>query len=211
MDTATALAWMRAVAEAVTAHEAELTALDAAIGDGDHGANLRRGFAAVVVGAEDLEADAVEPGPFLVQVGGTLISNVGGAAGPLYGTALRTTGKALSGPLADTAALAAALRTGLDALCRLGGAAVGDKTMVDAFDPAVAAFQSADDADLRHAALLAADAAEEGMRATIPLRAKKGRASYLGERSIGHQDPGATSTALLFRALAETLTRPPSA
>ncbi|MCF2528314.1 dihydroxyacetone kinase subunit DhaL [Yinghuangia soli] len=201
---------MRAAAAAIAAHEAELSALDAAIGDGDHGANLRRGFSAVAVTAEQLVADGVQPGPFLVEVGGTLISSVGGAAGPLYGTALRSAGKALSGPAADTAAVGAALRAGLDALCRLGGAQVGDKTMVDAFAPAVGAFQSAADQDLATAALRAAAAAEEGMRATTPLRARKGRASYLGERSIGHQDPGATSTALMFRALAESLTPSPA-
>lgn len=205
LDTATALSWVLAVTEAVAAHEAELTALDAAIGDGDHGANLRRGFSAAALTARRAAADGAEPGPFLAEVGGALIAGVGGAAGPLYGTALRRTGQSLVGPVADTPALAAALRTGLDAVCKLGGAAVGDKTMVDAFDPAVRAFQAAAGEKLGLAASLAADAAEEGMRATVPLRARKGRASYLGERSIGHQDPGATSTALMFRALAEVL------
>lgn len=206
LDTTTALSWMRVVAASIAEHEAELTALDAAIGDGDHGANLRRGFSAAALTAERLAAEAAEPGPFLVAVGGALISNVGGAAGPLYGTALRTTGKAITGPSADTATLAAALRTGLDALCRLGGAVPGDKTMVDAFDPAVAALQAASETPLAHAAVLAAEAAEKGMLATTPLRARKGRASYLGDRSIGHQDPGATSTALMFRALAQAVT-----
>ncbi|MDI2130264.1 dihydroxyacetone kinase subunit DhaL [Yinghuangia seranimata] len=206
LDTTTALSWIRAAADAITAHEAELTELDTAIGDGDHGANLRRGFSTAALAAERSAAAGQEPGAFLVDVGGALISSVGGASGPLYGTALRAAGKALPGPDADTAALAAALQAGLDALCRLGGAAVGDKTMVDAFAPAVTALQSAATDDLSQAALLAADAAEAGMRATTPLRARKGRASYLGERSIGHQDPGATSTALIFRALADALT-----
>lgn len=206
LDTATALLWMHAATAAVAAHEAELTDLDTAIGDGDHGANLRRGFAAASLAAEEAAAADTDPGPFLVAVGGALISSVGGAAGPLYGTALRTAGKALEGPTADTAALAVALGAGLDALRRLGGAEVGDKTMVDAFAPAVAALRAADGLPLADAARLAADAAEEGMRSTVPLRARKGRASYLGDRSIGHQDPGATSTALVFRALAESLT-----
>ncbi|GAA4979997.1 dihydroxyacetone kinase subunit DhaL [Yinghuangia aomiensis] len=206
LDTAAVLVWMHAATAAVAAHEAELTALDTAIGDGDHGTNLRRGFAAASLAAEDAAAAGTDPGPFLIAVGGALISSVGGAAGPLYGTVLRTAGKALEGPTADTAALAVALGAGLDALRRLGGAEVGDKTMVDAFAPAVDALRAAGDLPLAEAARLAADAAEEGMRSTTPLRARKGRASYLGDRSIGHQDPGATSTALVFRALAESLT-----
>ncbi|WP_329568280.1 dihydroxyacetone kinase subunit DhaL [Kitasatospora sp. NBC_01266] len=204
LDQDLALAWLRAAAAAVERRHEELTALDAAIGDGDHGSNLRRGFNAVLVALDALPADS-PPGTVLSKAGSTLISKVGGASGPLYGSALRATGAALPAPGADLTALAAALRAGLGAVQKLGGAQVGDKTMVDAFEPAVAALERAafDGFTLREAGALAAEAAEAGARATIPLQARKGRASYLGPRSIGHQDPGATSTALLFRALAE--------
>ncbi|MFF7634228.1 dihydroxyacetone kinase subunit DhaL [Kitasatospora sp. NPDC008050] len=207
LDRELALAWLRAAAAAIERQHEELTALDAAIGDGDHGSNLRRGFAAVVAAVDALDADAT-PGTVLGKAGSTLISKVGGASGPLYGSALRVAGAALPAPTADLTALAEALRAGLGAVQKLGGAAVGDKTMVDAFEPAVAALERAafDGFTLREASALAAEAAEAGARATIPLQARKGRASYLGQRSIGHQDPGATSTALLFRALAEAVT-----
>ncbi|MDH6135883.1 dihydroxyacetone kinase-like protein [Kitasatospora sp. MAA4] len=203
MDTDLALGWLRAAAAAVEQHEPELTALDAAIGDGDHGANLRRGFTAVLAALDALPPDT-PVGGVLSRAGTTLISTVGGAAGPLYGSALRTTGAALPAPAADITDLAAALRAGLSAVQKLGGAVPGDKTMVDAFEPAVAALERAafDGFSLREAAALAAEAAERGARDTVPLEARKGRASYLGPRSVGHQDPGATSTALLFRALA---------
>ncbi|MFJ8046316.1 dihydroxyacetone kinase subunit DhaL [Kitasatospora sp. NPDC096147] len=189
MDTVLALAWLRAAATAVEQHEKELTELDAAIGDGDHGANLRRGFAAVLPAVEGLDS----PGAVLGTAGTTLISKVGGASGPLYGKALRAMGAALTAgsPFAD------ALDAALAALRKLGGAAPGDKTMVDAWAPAVAAYRSTGS----YAA--AAEAAAQGALATVPLQARKGRASYLGPRSTGHQDPGATSTALLFRALAD--------
>ncbi|GAB2705711.1 dihydroxyacetone kinase subunit DhaL [Kitasatospora kifunensis] len=207
LDRELALAWLRTAAAAVERQHEELTALDAAIGDGDHGSNLRRGFAAVVAAVDALDADAT-PGTVLGKAGSTLISKVGGASGPLYGSALRVAGAALPAPTADLTALAEALRAGLGAVQKLGGAAVGDKTMIDAFEPAVAALERAafDGFTLREASALAAEAAEAGARATIPLQARKGRASYLGPRSVGHQDPGATSTALLFRALAEAVT-----
>ncbi|PYC73549.1 dihydroxyacetone kinase subunit L [Streptomyces tateyamensis] len=208
LDHQLALAWLRAAAAAVEREQQRLTDLDAAIGDGDHGSNLRRGFTAVTEALAALPADA-PPGELLTKAGTTLISKVGGASGPLYGSALRTAGRALPAPTADLTALAEGLRAGLTAVQKLGGAAVGDKTMVDAFEPAVAALERAafDGFSLREAAALAAEAAQAGARATVPLEARKGRASYLGPRSVGHQDPGATSTALLFQALADATGR----
>ncbi|WP_328966321.1 dihydroxyacetone kinase subunit DhaL [Streptomyces sp. NBC_00239] len=188
--------WMRAAADAVEREADRLTELDSPIGDADHGANLLRGFAAVrsaVAGPEP----AGTPGALLQVAGRTLIATVGGASGPLYGTLLRRTGKEL-GEAAEVSDedLRAALRAGVDAVARLGGAAPGDKTMLDALVPGVEA--------LSRSYRAAADAADGGAGATVPLRARKGRASYLGERSIGHQDPGATSAALLLGALADT-------
>ncbi|GAA2568509.1 dihydroxyacetone kinase subunit DhaL [Streptomyces violaceus] len=186
--------WMTATAASVDREAERLTALDSPIGDADHGSNLQRGFKAVAAALEK-EAPGT-PGGVLTLAGRQLISTVGGASGPLYGTLLRRTGKAL-GDAAEVSAeqLAEALRTGVDAVMTLGGAAPGDKTMIDALVPAVDAL-----GDSFAAARAAAD---EGAVATTPLQARKGRASYLGERSIGHQDPGATSSALLVAALAE--------
>ncbi|MFC7996358.1 dihydroxyacetone kinase subunit DhaL [Streptomyces rochei] len=186
--------WMTAATALVDREAERLTALDSPIGDADHGSNLQRGFTAV---AATLEKEAPgTPGAILTLAGRQLISTVGGASGPLYGTLLRRTGKAL-GDAAEVSAeqLAEALRTGVDAVRALGGAQPGDKTMVDALVPAVDA--------LAESFAAARTAADEGARATTPLQARKGRASYLGERSIGHQDPGATSAALLFAALEE--------
>lgn len=186
--------WMTATAVSVDREAERLTALDSPIGDADHGSNLQRGFTAVVA---TLEKDAPDtPGAVLMLAGRQLVSTVGGASGPLYGTLLRRTGKALG----DTAEVTEeqftdALRTGVDAVMALGGAAPGDKTMIDALVPAVDALADSFGA--------AKAAAEEGAVATTPLQARKGRASYLGERSIGHQDPGATSSALLIAALVE--------
>ncbi|MCX4231577.1 dihydroxyacetone kinase subunit DhaL [Streptomyces ortus] len=187
--------WMTATAVSVE-HEAErLTALDSPIGDADHGSNLERGFRAVTAALEKDGPDT--PGAVLTLAGRTLISTVGGASGPLYGTLLRRTGKALGEAAEiDEREFAQALRTGVDAVMQLGGAAPGDKTMIDALLPAVDA--------LGQSFAAARSAAEEGALATTPLQARKGRASYLGERSIGHQDPGATSSAILIAALAET-------
>ncbi|NGO69467.1 dihydroxyacetone kinase subunit DhaL [Streptomyces boncukensis] len=188
---------MLAAAEDVEREADRLTELDAAIGDADHGGNMRRGFEAVRT-ALRTDADGAgpgTPGAVLMLAGRTLVSTVGGASGPLYGTLLRRAGKALGdAETVDVAGLAAALRTGVDAVAQLGGAAVGDKTMLDALIPAVDA--------LPRGFAAATAAAEEGAKATVPLQARKGRASYLGERSIGHQDPGATSSALLVGALA---------
>ncbi|HLL33705.1 dihydroxyacetone kinase subunit DhaL [Streptomyces sp. NPDC052773] len=186
--------WMTATAASVDREADRLTALDSPIGDADHGSNLQRGFTAVTAAVEK-EAPAT-PGAVLMLAGRQLISTVGGASGPLYGTLLRRTGKAL-GEAAEVSEeeLAGALRAGVDAVMALGGAAPGDKTMIDALVPAVEALGDGFGA--------ARAAAEQGALATTPLQARKGRASYLGERSIGHQDPGATSAALLVAGLAE--------
>jgi dihydroxyacetone kinase-like protein len=202
VDIALARSWIAAVAAAVSEHAEYLTQLDSAIGDADHGVNMNRGFTAVQSAMETAEPASV--GDVFVRTGSTLVSRVGGASGPLYGTAFRAIGKALpAGSTVDAAALARALRTGLEAVQKLGAAVPGDKTIVDAYAPAVAAFEKELDAGLPAAAVAAAAAAAEGMRATTALQARKGRASYLGPRSVGHQDPGATSTWLIFRALAE--------
>jgi dihydroxyacetone kinase-like protein len=203
VNATTAQSWIREMRRLVEENKDYLTNLDAAIGDADHGVNLSRGFAAVDAALDSRPHET--PGDVLVSAGGTLISTVGGASGPLYGSALRRAGKAL-GDDADVSSerLAEALRAGLAAIQKLGAASIGDKTMVDAFAPAADAFDAAvaEGADLRAAAKRAATAADEGAIGTIPIQALKGRASYLGPRSIGHQDPGATSTALLFWALA---------
>jgi phosphoenolpyruvate---glycerone phosphotransferase subunit DhaL len=201
VDAALVRAWVTAFADSVTAAKTELTKLDQAIGDGDHGANMSRGLTAVVA---KLSGDT--PGDLLKGVGRTLISTVGGASGPLYGTAFREAGKALGDaePVAD-ADFAAALRAGLDGIVRLGKAEPGDKTMIDAWTPALAALDAALESGsaLPEAVGAAAKAAAEGATATVPMQARKGRASYLGPRSVGHQDPGATSTTMLFEALAQ--------
>ncbi|MFF9607355.1 dihydroxyacetone kinase subunit DhaL [Streptomyces sp. NPDC014684] len=186
--------WMTAAAASVDREAERLTALDSAIGDADHGSNMQRGFTAVTAALEKEAPDT--PGAVLVLAGRLLISTVGGASGPLYGTLLRRTGKAL-GDAAEVSEgqLAEALRAGVDGVMALGKATPGDKTMIDALVPAVDA--------LGDGFAAARSAAEEGAVATVPLQARKGRASYLGERSIGHQDPGATSSALLIAALGE--------
>ncbi|HET9171796.1 MAG TPA: dihydroxyacetone kinase subunit DhaL [Actinospica sp.] len=199
------LDWITRAADAVAADKDRLTGLDAAIGDGDHGTNLNRGFTAARAALEAKPPGC--PGAVLVQVGTTLISSVGGASGPLYGTVFRRTGKALGeAEKVSAPELAAALAAGLAGVQKLGGAVVGDKTMVDVFAPAADALTRglADGASPEDALAAAAGAAEQAALATIPLRARKGRASYLGERSEGHEDPGAASAALLWRALADT-------
>jgi dihydroxyacetone kinase-like protein len=202
MDAVTITRWMSEIATAVHAEKDYLIQLDAAIGDGDHGSNMTRGFEAVVTALAT--EDGAPPGRLLIQAGRTLVSTVGGASGPLWGTALRRAGKALGEePEFDAVGLGNALQAALDGIRDLGAASLGDKTMVDALEPAVHSFKQATTAGLSvdAAVIAAAEAAEQGMRDTIPLLARKGRASYLGERSVGHQDPGATSTALIFRAL----------
>ncbi|GGT51381.1 dihydroxyacetone kinase subunit L [Streptomyces kurssanovii] len=190
--------WLAAVAASVDREADRLTELDSAIGDADHGSNLRRGFTAVVAVLE--KEPPATPGAVLMLAGRQLVSTVGGASGPLYGTLLRRTGKALGDDAEVTPGqLAEALRAGVAAVAQLGGAKAGDKTMLDALEPAVAAL-----GDTTESFAAAREAADRGASATVPLQARKGRASYLGERSIGHQDPGATSSALLLAALAET-------
>ncbi|MFI0447684.1 dihydroxyacetone kinase subunit DhaL [Actinomadura sp. 6N118] len=202
MNGAALADFVRRAAEVVTADADRLTRLDAAIGDGDHGLNLSRGFAAAV---EALPVGA-PPGKVLIAAGRAIVSKTGGASGPLYGTALRQAGKALGdAEEVDAALLGAALRSALDAVQELGQAAEGDKTMVDALIPAVAAYQAAlgRSESLAECARAAAEGATEGAEATVPMKARKGRASYLGERSVGHLDPGAASTVLVLHALAD--------
>jgi phosphoenolpyruvate---glycerone phosphotransferase subunit DhaL len=198
-------AWMREASAAVTAEADHLTQLDSAIGDGDHGVNLTRGFRAVV---EAVDGSEEPPGRQLIVAGKTLVSKVGGASGPLWGTALRRAGRAVGNADAlDGGQLVEALSAGLAGVVELGAAERGDKTMVDALAPAIEALRATLDAGepLEAALAAAADAADAGARATVPMQARKGRASYLGERSVGHQDPGATSTALIVRALGRAL------
>src|SRR5258708_15555313 len=203
VDSQTITAWMNEIAASVRAESEYLTQLDAAIGDGDHGVNMNRGFGAVTK-ALVIQDGNVPPGRLLILVGKTLVSTVGGASGPLWGTAFRRAGRSLgSGPSFDGAELLGALDEGVAGIVELGAAQAGDKTMVDALLPATAALRMSLTAGepLERALTLAATAAEDGAHATVPMQARKGRASYLGERSIGHQDPGATSVALVMRAL----------
>lgn len=194
---------IRAVAATVAEHRVELIQLDRAIGDGDHGENLDRGFQAVLAAFEQSIPDS--PSAVLKVVATTLIAKVGGAAGPLYGTAFLRASTAVKdrqelGPSDVVEALTAAL----GGVVARGKAEPGEKTMVDALDPAVKAAAGDSVADVLTAA---ADAADAGAEATVPLVARKGRASYLGERSAGHMDPGARSTALLLRTFAEVASR----
>jgi len=208
------IAWLRAAAGRVHEQAPSLTALDQAIGDGDHGINLDRGFGAIVAmlderpAPEDGTGDAAATADLLRQAGKTLISKVGGASGPLYGTAfLRGAGAigAATDP-SSGAAFVAALEAAAGGISALGKSAEGEKTMLDALFPAARAARAALDGggDLAVVTAAARDAAAAGAAATIPMLATKGRASYLGERSVGHQDPGATSSALLLAVLAET-------
>ncbi|MFP5416368.1 MAG: dihydroxyacetone kinase subunit DhaL [Actinomycetes bacterium] len=195
--------WLTRYAELITEHEGELTSLDSAIGDGDHGANMVRGMRAVATVLQDQSFETLDA--LAKKVGMTLVSTVGGASGPLYGTLWLRFATALAGRAEATPTeLGAALRAGTDGVRQRGKAEPNDKTMLDALLPALDAFDAAvaADAPLARALADAAAAADSGCAATIPLVARKGRASYLGERSAGHQDPGATSAALLFRAAA---------
>jgi dihydroxyacetone kinase-like protein len=194
-------AWLQEYARLIGEHREELTALDAAIGDADHGSNMDRGMSAAVSG---LGGETVAE--LFKQVGMTLVSTVGGASGPLYGTLFLRFGVA-AGEVDSLAppAFAAALRAGLEGVVARGKAEPGDKTMFDALEPAVTALEAGQDGAFADALKSAAAAAEAGRDATTDMLAHKGRASYLGERSVGHQDPGATSAALLIRAAAETL------
>ena len=199
------LNWVKAIAGVINEKSTYLTELDAAIGDADHGANMDRGFKAVMNKLPEISDKDI--GTIFKTVGMTLISTVGGAGGPLYGTfflqvGMKTAGKMELG-LTDWAD---ALEAALNGVVMRGKAELGDKTMVDALTPAVAALkQSISESQPIHKALeLSADAAKKGMEGTVPLVARKGRASYLGERSAGHQDPGATSSFLILRTAADT-------
>lgn len=207
-------AWLRSAAERLHAEAPALTALDQAIGDGDHGINMDRGFAAIAAKLAALEAqvdppdDVTATADLLRLAGKTLISTVGGAAGPLYGTAfLRAAGSLAAGAPSSSAALVAALDAAALGIGTLGKSTTGEKTMLDAIVPAAAAARAALEAggDVTAVTMAAAEAAEQGAAATVPMLATKGRASYLGERSIGHRDPGASSAAILLRLLAETV------
>ncbi len=198
--------WLRAAATILEENRDFLTKLDAALGDADHGINMDRGFKRVMdILSKDTDRDI---GSILTDTGMALISSVGGASGPLYGTFFLRAGTAASGKrelrTTDVADLFAA---GLEGLTQRGRAKTGDKTMVDALAPAVEVLKgaAAEKKDIQEALRLVVSAAEEGMRETIPMLAKKGRASYLGERSIGHQDPGATSSYLILKALHDTV------
>ncbi|MCS6843336.1 MAG: dihydroxyacetone kinase subunit DhaL [Caldilineales bacterium] len=202
------LAWLKCYRQALGENKDYLTRLDSAIGDADHGANMDRGFAAVL---EKLPSVAEKDvGTILKTTGMTLVSTVGGAGGPLYGTFFMRAGMALDGKTEFTPQeFLAALEAGLAGVQQRGKATTGEKTMVDALTPGCKAMREALERgkSLAEALDAAAAAAEQGMRDTIPMLATKGRASYLGERSIGHQDPGATSSALMLRCAANTLGR----
>jgi dihydroxyacetone kinase-like protein len=197
------ISWLRRFSELVIKNQAELTRLDSAIGDADHGINMTRGMTAVI---DKLDGDQpARINDLFKTVAMTLVTSVGGASGPLYGTFFLRFASA-AGPVTelDTEALDAALRAGLAGIVERGKASAGDKTMVDALAPALDAMETAikNGSDLAEAVTAVRDAAAAGRDATVPLVARKGRASYLGERSAGHMDPGATSMSLLFDALA---------
>jgi dihydroxyacetone kinase-like protein len=199
------LGWVKAFASTVAENKEYLTRLDSAIGDADHGTNMDRGMKAVVAKLDAVEGDDI--GALLKTVGMTLVSTVGGAGGPLYGTLFLQMGVATAGKSElEPEDWAAALEATVNGVQMRGKAEPGDKTMIDALIPARDAFSSAlaDGASFEDALRKSAQAAAEGMLGTIPLVARKGRASYLGERSAGHQDPGATSSQLLIKTAAET-------
>jgi phosphoenolpyruvate---glycerone phosphotransferase subunit DhaL len=194
--------WIRRFADVVSENRMELVRLDTAIGDGDHGTNMDRGMKKAIERLDGTQAGDI--GADLKAVGMALVSSVGGAAGPLYGTLFLQMGSAAVGKdELDLDGWAAAVEAGVKGVQARGKAEPGDKTMVDALVPAVEALRAG--GDLGEALHRSAEAAEEGMKATIPLEARRGRASYLGPRSVGHQDPGATSSYLLLRTAADTL------
>ena len=196
---------VREMAAAMEEHRRYLTKLDSEIGDGDHGTNMHRGFQAALERLEGTEPPS--PADVLKAVSMALVSKVGGAAGPLYGTAFLRASTALSGKEEISAEDAAeTLEAALGGIKQRGKAEVGDKTIVDALEPAVAAAEEAvSDGSIAEVFRAAAEAAQEGAESTVPLTARKGRASYLGARSAGHKDPGATSTYLLLDAAARVL------
>jgi len=204
-DTATMRRFLETFADRIRDRKEELTRLDSAIGDADHGINMDRGFTAVRGKVADLDATA-DLGTIAKTVGMTLISTVGGASGPLYGTFfLRLSTSFGDRSEVDAGGLGAALRAGLDGLVQRGKAELDDKTMVDAMTPAVDAYDAAAGDGVEPALSAAADAAAAGRDRVTPLVARKGRASYLGERSANHQDPGATSTTIMLEALRDAV------
>lgn len=201
------LRWLELCATTFQKHKDELTELDSVIGDADHGANMSRGFTAVQGKLASLEGKDI--GTIFKTVAMTLISTVGGASGPLYGTFFLQAANSTMGKTSLTREdLSSAFQAGLQGLVNRGKAAVGDKTMVDALVPAIAALKPQGSDSLTQALASAVDAARKGADSTIPLVAKKGRASYLGERSAGHKDPGAASSVLLLEALQEAASPP---
>jgi dihydroxyacetone kinase-like protein len=203
MDASMFRAWIHEAARLVADNADHLTRLDSAIGDADHGINMRRGLQAAVAMLD--ETDPSTPGAVLATVGRALISKTGGASGPLYGTGFRQAAWALGeDPDVSAAQLGAALAAALTGIQRIGAALEGDKTMIDALSPAVTAYQAVIDTggDLPNATRTAYDAAVRGLMQTVGMQARKGRASYLGARTIGHEDPGAASTVLILSALA---------
>lgn len=197
--------WLRDAASTLHENAAYLTELDSAIGDADHGSNMDRGFSAVVAVLDETSFESVEE--LMKKAGMTLVSKVGGASGPLYGTFFLRFGTALAGAEITPATVGEALKAGVGGILARGKAELGDKTMYDAWAPALDAYDdaAAGGADIGGALAAAAEASAKGRDATTPLVARKGRASYLGERSAGHQDPGATSTTLLLESAARTL------
>ena len=196
--------WMERFAAEVAENRSYLTKLDGAIGDGDHGTNMDRGMKKALERLQAADGDDI--GASLKAVGMALVSSVGGAAGPLYGTFFMQMGQAAAGRSElDLAGFTEAFDAGIQGVVKRGKAELGDKTMVDALHPALEALRAADGDDVAAALGQAAEAAREGMEATIPMVARKGRASYLGERSAGHQDPGATSSHLLLKSAAEAV------
>jgi dihydroxyacetone kinase-like protein len=202
LDREAIVAWLLRTAERIEAEKTALDELDRPIGDSDHGVNMARGFAAVR--AKLAAEPPADPAGALKSAAMVLLSTVGGASGPLYATLLlQAAGKAAGKAALDVGAWADCLAAGLAGIMQRGKAVPGDKTMVDALEPAVRALAERRRDSLAAALAVSAQAAAEGMAATIPLVARKGRASYLGERSAGHQDPGATSARLLLQVLAE--------
>lgn len=208
VGTSDVIKWLQTYDQVITENKDYLTELDSIIGDADHGANMHRGFQAVMTklpGVQDKDIGAI-----FKTVGMTLLSTVGGAGGPLYSTLFIQAGNRLNEKMELTLSdWAEALEAANNGIVRLGKAEVGDKTMVDALTPAVQALQEAskDGKTLEEGLQMSVDAAKKGMESTIPLVARKGRASYLGERSAGHQDPGATSSYLLLKAAADVWTK----
>jgi dihydroxyacetone kinase-like protein len=207
LNSAVVLRWLELCAASFQEHKDELTQLDAVIGDADHGVNMARGFSAVQTKLASLQDKDI--GTIFKTVAMTLISTVGGASGPLYGTLFLQASVSTAGKTSlNQQELFAALQAGLQGLMNRGKASVGDKTMVDALVPALEALKPRESDSLLDALARAVAAAKKGAESTIPLVAKKGRASYLGERSAGHQDPGSVSSVLLLEALQEAASPP---